>query len=143
MTDHYPAIISKDQFDKVQAEKARRSNLVTTEASSQREATKYNSGNVLSGLLICAECGSSYRRITRSGGAVIWCCVNSVEHGKTYCKDSATIVDTAAKEFLCQTMNMADFDEQIVQTHVESVLAEDDGKLSIFYKQESSMTMTL
>ncbi|MEA4969134.1 MAG: recombinase family protein [Candidatus Pelethousia sp.] len=52
LPDHHPAIISRKSFDAVQAEKARRSNLETTESGSQRKATKYNSGNVLSGLLV-------------------------------------------------------------------------------------------
>lgn len=78
LAGHHPTIVSKELFEEAQAEKARRSNLVETEQGSQRKATKYNSGNVLSGLLICAECGSPYRRITRSGREVVWRCANRV-----------------------------------------------------------------
>lgn len=46
LADHHSAIISRELFDAVQAEKARRSNLEITESGSQRKATKYNSTNV-------------------------------------------------------------------------------------------------
>ncbi len=143
LPDHHPAIISREAFEEVQAEKARRSNLETTESGSQRKATKYNSGNVLSGLLFCEECGSPYRRITRSGGEVVWRCANRVERGKTYCKASVTITDTAVKEFLCRALGISAFDEQAVRNGVESIIVRHDGSFNITYKQEPVLSMNL
>lgn len=51
---------------------------------------------VLSGLLICSECGSPYRRITRNtkdGEEIVWRCANRVEHWKEICQHSPTISD--------------------------------------------------
>ncbi|WP_347491241.1 recombinase family protein [Desulfoscipio sp. XC116] len=143
LTDHHPAIISKDIFDAVQAEKARRSNLKTTESGSQRKATKYNSGNVLSGLLICEECGSPYRRITRSGGEVVWRCANRVEHGKAYCKDSVTVTDEAVKEYMCGALDMPGFDEQTVRNSVNFITVRHEGSFEITCKKEPVLSMTL
>ena len=60
------SIISFDEFFMVQGEKDKRSNL--NQDTNQRKATRYNSQSVLSGLLICGECGRNYRRITRPSG---------------------------------------------------------------------------
>lgn len=143
LPDHHPAIISRELFKAVQAEKEKRSNLETTESGSQRKATKYNSGNVLSGLLICEECGSPYRRITRSGGEVVWRCANRVEHGKAYCKDSVTVPDATVKEFLCRSLDMPAFDEQAVWNSVELITVRHDGSFDITCKQEPVLSMTL
>lgn len=48
-------IVSFDDFFLVQGEKSRRSNI--DEDTHQRKATRYNSQSVLSGLLVCTECG--------------------------------------------------------------------------------------
>ena len=143
LPDHHPAIISREVFEVVQAEKIRRSNLEITESGSQRKATKYNSGNVLSGLLICEECGSPYRRIIRSGGEIVWRCANRVEHGKEYCKASVTVTDSAVKEFLRRALDMPIFDEQAVRNSLEFITVRHDGSLYITYKQEPILSMTM
>ena len=143
LTEHHSAIISKELFDAVQAEKVRRSNLEPSESGSQRKTTKYNSGNILSGILICEECGSPYRRINRAGGEVVWRCANRVEYGKVYCKESVTVTDTAVKEFLCQTFDMLAFNEQSVWTNVESILVKHGGTFEITFKQEQKLSMTM
>ena len=56
------AIVSFDEYLAVQGEKGQRSNI--DEYTKQRKATRYSSQSVLSGLLVCEECGSNYRRIT-------------------------------------------------------------------------------
>lgn len=143
LADHHPAIISKELFDAVQAEKAKRSNLEITESGSQRKATKCNSGNVLSGLLICGECGSPYRRITRSGGKIVWRCANRVEHEKAYCKDSVTVTNAAVKEFLCRTLDVTNLNEQAVRINVESIVIRHNGSFEITFKQEQNLSMTM
>ncbi|MDO5602798.1 MAG: recombinase family protein [Oscillospiraceae bacterium] len=55
-------IISFDDFFLAQGEKGKRSNI--DEDTGKRKIARYSSQNVLSGLLICAEYGANYRRIT-------------------------------------------------------------------------------
>lgn len=143
LPDHHPAIISRESFEAVQAEKVRRSNLDTTESGSKRKSTKYHSGNVLSGRLICEECGSPYRRITRSGVEIVWRCANRVEHGKALCKDSVSVTDAAIKEFLCRALDLPVFDEQAVRSNVEFITVKHGGSFDITLKQESILSMLM
>lgn len=77
----HPAIVSQELFDMVQAEIQRRKSLRSTV---QTGKGKYSSKYVLSGLLVCGECGGKLRRFGRnlkSGEFVpTWVCVT---HQKT------------------------------------------------------------
>ena len=59
-------IIPAEIFLKVEEQRNMRSNKqLNNDGEEVRKSTRYNSCNVLSGLLICEECGSNYRRITK------------------------------------------------------------------------------
>ncbi len=60
--DHEP-IVSKEMFAQVQDELKRRSAAANNTGGRQR----YNSGFMLSGRMICSECGSAYRRVKANG----------------------------------------------------------------------------
>ena len=77
---YVPLIISEDRFWEAQIEKERRTNIADDNRT--RKAARYNSQNVLSGLLICGECVRNYRRIARPSGEVVWRCADKVEKGK-------------------------------------------------------------
>lgn len=69
---YVPHVIPMQLFIAARFEKKSRSNIqINNDGSTQRKTTRYNSQNVLSGLLVCAECGSNYRRITRPGGEIV------------------------------------------------------------------------
>ena len=74
-----PHIITENQFWETQFEKERHSNLDLDNRT--RRTARYSSQNVLSGLLICGDCGRNYRRITRLSGEVVWRCADKVENG--------------------------------------------------------------
>ena len=64
-----------------------------------RKTARYNSQNVLSGLLLCGECGKNYRRITQPSGEVVWRCADKVENGKrAVCTNMATVSDEKIRE---------------------------------------------
>ena len=109
-----------------QGEKCIRSNL--DEDTNQRKATRYNSQSVLSGLLVCGECGRNYRRITRPSGEVVWRCANRVEHGKHFCKHSPSIPEQLIKDFICKKLRMDAFDEQAVKKHIDFITIQPDGE---------------
>lgn len=73
----HPAIISQDIFDMATAERERRR---TLRSSTKTGDGKYSSKYALSGLLICGDCGSKFRRFGRklaNGEKVItWVCIN-------------------------------------------------------------------
>lgn len=98
-------IVSFDDFFLAHGEKSRRSNI--DEDTHQRKATRYNSQSVLSGLLVCAECGCNYRRITRPSGEIVWRCASRVEHGKKFCQHSPSISEDRIKEVLCEKISFS------------------------------------
>lgn len=73
----HPPIISQDIFDMATAERERRR---TLRSSTKTGDGKYSSKYALSGLLICGDCGSKFRRFGRklaNGDKVItWVCIN-------------------------------------------------------------------
>lgn len=127
-------IISFEDYFAVQVDKGNRSNI--DEDTNQRKGARYSSQNVLSGLLVCAECGANYRRITRPSGEVVWRCANKVEHGKKICRNAPSISETTIKEHLCITLNIAEWDEEVIRSSIERILIRHDGSLEIDYKYE-------
>lgn len=140
---YVPYIISPEQFLQVQDEKARRSNQVLSEDGFQRKAARYHSQNVLSGLFVCAECGSNYRRITRSSGAVVWRCASRVEHGKEICRHSPTISDEQVVSFLCKALNIPQLDSKLIHKEVDKIFVCSDGTMSLKAKQELTLSFAL
>ena len=133
-------IIDFADFFMVQGEKWKRSNI--DEDTGKRKATRYSSQNVLSGLLVCAECGANYRRITRPSGEIVWRCANRVEHGKGICKHAPSISEDSIKEALCRRLEIGSYDERKVAETIDTISVQEDGLLEIEYKkQEFSQIM--
>lgn len=127
------SIISFDEFFMVQGEKDKRSNI--DEDTNQRKATRYNSQSVLSGLLVCEECGHNYRRITRPSGEVVWRCANRVEHGKRFCKHSPSIPEQQIKDTICAKLCLNAFNEQAVNQYIDFITVRPDGTLEVETQQ--------
>lgn len=112
----YLHIVPSELFVQVQLEKQRRSN---TNSDNTRKTVRYNSGNVLSGLLVCKECGKNYRRITRKDGEVVWRCADRVENGKqATCQNLHTVTDTEIKQAICDYLDIDHFDEDTVKEEI-------------------------
>lgn len=122
-------IVSFEDFFMVQGEKGKRSNI--DEDTGKRKAARYSSQNVLSGLVVCEECGANYRRITRPSGEIIWRFANRVEHGKRICRRAPTIPEERLKTALRKFLSLDDFDEQMIQTHIERITIQAEGVLAI------------
>ncbi len=133
-TKYIGYIISFEDYFAVQVAKGDRSNI--DEDTNQRKATRYSSQNVLSGLLVCAECGANYRRITRPSGEVVWRCANKVEHGKKICKNAPSISEDTLKKHFCIALNIAELDEANIKSSIERILIQHDGGVEIDYKHE-------
>lgn len=129
------AVITFDEYLAVQGEKGQRSNI--DEDTKQRKTTRYSSQSVLSGLLICEECGCNYRRITRPSGEVVWRCANRVEHGKRFCKSSPSVAEQEVKNAICAELNMISFDNAAVKDAVERLTVMKGGHLDIERKEQT------
>lgn len=135
--DNHSSIISKELFEEVQAEKQRRSNMIRNQAGSERKATRYNSGYVLSGLIICSECGGVYRRITRNIKGcreIVWRCSNRVEHGGKLCKGSPTIADQEIKEFLRRKLKVTELNDEVIRKKLKFIIVDSVRGLAVKYK---------
>jgi hypothetical protein len=137
-----PHIIPWEQFHQVQAEKMRRCNLEVNESGIQRKSIRYNSGYVLSGLLVCAECGANYRRITRPTGEIVWRCANRVEHGNDICKQSPSIPEACVISFLYERLSCTLADDKLIKSTVAAISISNDGTLHIKAKKAHSKSYT-
>ena len=103
--NHHEGIVSRETFDAVQTEMARRN---AGKSPSKKNAptgmASYSSKYALSERLVCGECGTLYRRCTwsRKGKKrVVWRCVSRLDYGTKYCHQSPSMdEDTLQKSIL-------------------------------------------
>lgn len=99
---NHPAIIEPSIFNRVQEELARRSGKrKVKQVGTKTEQGKYSSKYALTELLVCGDCGTPYRRCTWTIGGkkkIVWRCINRLDYGKKYCKESATIEESLIQE---------------------------------------------
>ena len=136
----YIAVVGMEQYFSVQFERDKRSRFDLD--TGKRKTTRYNSGNVFSGLLVCAECYRNYRRVQRASGEIVWRCANRVEHGNRNCKNSPSIAEVDLMDFLYNILGMDSFDQQMIKEKVELIVAHQNGKLEIELKPEYIMTFS-
>ena len=141
LTDsRYIPIVGFEKYTAAQFEVERRSQ--TDEYTGTRKTTRYHSGNVLSGLCICGECGRSYRRVQRASGEMVWRCANRVEHGTRICKSSPTITEQELTRFVYGVLNTTEVDLKQVRDSIESIIVNSDGTL-IAVMNTPELLMTL
>lgn len=106
----HPAIISKEIFEKVQIERARRvkrGNALNSYNVSKRRG--FSSFNSLYGKIICADCGNLYRRTIwtkRSGEKEpVWRCRNRLNNGKHAHCNNITLKEKELFEKLTNIIN--------------------------------------
>lgn len=110
VSNNHPAIIDRDLFNTVQAEMARRSNKRRTSDKTLTPLGKYSGKYALSELLICAECGSPYKRKTWTNGddkRIYWRCLSRIEHGTKYCPHSRGYEERKLHEAICRALKNA------------------------------------
>ncbi len=119
--DSHPAIVTSEVFDKVQEEMAKRSRTVRKEDGSVEANGKYNGKYLLGNLLVCGDCGTSYRRRTERG-KVIWRCATRIEKGKEACTNSPTLDEEWIKKILGKMFcEGSSYDEGIVRNNVDRI----------------------
>ena len=117
--DNHPAIIDRDKFNRVQTEMVsrttKRPQSDKTTLTAQGKYSKY----ALTEVMICGECGSRYKRCTwaRNGKKkIVWRCVNRLDYGTKYCKNSPTIEDGDIKLSIVRAINR--FNEEDANTYL-------------------------
>lgn len=113
-------IVSREKYDAVQAEMARRNAAKSPSKNAVTGMASYASKYALSERLVCGECGTLYRRCTwtRNGEKrVVWRCVSRLDYGKKYCHNSPTLDEAPLQQAILAALNtvMADKNSLIRQ----------------------------
>ena len=125
VSNNHTPIIDRDTFNLVQAELSRRTSKNKKMDSAITEQGKYSGKFALSELLICGSCGSAYRRnskVAKGKTTYYWRCVNRVEHGMKYCKESAGVEEKMLQESICRCLSKMFEDSQEVYSLIQSNL---------------------
>ncbi len=115
--NNHPAIISRELFNKVQTEFARRSALSPKTTKQTINHNGRYSKYALSEVLKCGECGSRYKRVTwaRDGEKIIvWRCINRLENGVKYCPESYTVKEVDLHQAVVRALNRFNSDDAAV-----------------------------
>lgn len=136
----HEGIIDRDLFNRVQEEIARRnSKRKVSQKYAITELSKYSSKYALTELLICGHCGTPYRRVTwaRNGSKkIVWRCINRLDYGTKYCKDSPTIEEYKLQDAIMRAVSIAveDKDEVIgtLKNNLRTVLIGKDSMIDVF-----------
>ena len=110
MPDHHEAIVSREQYNAVKAEMARRSALRSPSKQAVTGRSCYTSKYALSDRLFCGECGTLYRRKTRNIKGNIyheWRCISRLDYGKKYCHESPTLREIPLQNAILAAINSA------------------------------------
>ena len=108
ISNNHSPIIDRETFNSVQAELSRRNNIRKKLDFSITEQGKYSSKYALSELLICGCCGGAYKRTSKvANGKTVyyWRCLGRMEHGKSFCKDSAGIEEKMLQDTICRCLS--------------------------------------
>ncbi len=134
-----PAIVTREKFELVQMEMARRSSLYKKQTKNTTTALgRYSSKYALTDILVCGQCGTSYRRSVWSKNGkkkAVWRCISRMDYGKQYCTDSPTIEEVLIHDAIVKAINEVANDDnnqlalKNLQTHIKQYYGtlEDDS----------------
>ena len=110
MPDHHEGIVSREQYNAVKAEMARRSALRSPSKTALTGRSCNTIKYALSDRLVCGECGTLYRRCTWTSLGrkyPVWRCTSRLNYGTKYCHDSPTIKEEPLQNAILSAINSA------------------------------------
>ena len=121
VSESHPAIVTAEVFERVQEEMVKRSRVIRHEDGTVSPSdNKYNGKYLLGNLLVCGNCGASYRRRTERG-KVVWRCATRIEKGKDACVESSTLNEEWIKERLAIALCTELDDENAIKEKVAKI----------------------
>ena len=124
--NHHEGIVTREQFQAVQAELARRSALRSDSKQAVTGRSCYTSKYALSDRLVCGECGKLYRRKTRNIKGNIyheWRCISRLDYGKRYCHDSPTLRELPLQNAILSAINEAMSEKPVLLDRIKSAMS--------------------
>ena len=126
--NHHEGIVSREKYNAVQAEMARRKAAKSPSKRASTGLAAYTSRYALSDRLVCGECGTLYRRCTWTrpdGKRVVWRCVSRLDYGKKYCHNSPTLDEAPLQQaILAAISTMMASKETLIRQITGSLKAE-------------------
>ncbi len=105
--NHVP-IVSREVYNAVQQERARRNSKRKISQKTATETGKYSSMYALSERLICGHCHTNYRRTVWTKRdktkQAVWRCVSRLDTGTQYCSDSVTVDEESLHQAIVQAI---------------------------------------
>ena len=137
ISNNHTPIVSREIFKLAQAERAKRNAKRKKTYSGVTELGKYSSKYALTDVLVCGECGSSCRRITKSykdKKFIYWKCINRLENGSKFCGKSVGVREEVLHTAICKAISKiapssADVFNSINAT-LEYAMTKDDAVLN-------------
>lgn len=124
--NHHEAIIPMEEWQAVQAERARRRKLGAL-------ANKALNTTCFTSKIICGHCGKNFRRSGKRQGKnkevyYVWTCRNKNELGTKVC-DARSIPEKSLYKVSAEVLGLSDFDEEIFSKKIEEITALEDDML--------------
>ena len=126
MPDHHEGIVSREHYNAVKAEMARRSALRSPSKEAVTGRSCYTSKYALSDRLFCGECSTLYRRKTRNVKGNIyheWRCISRLEYGRKYCHESPTLREVPLQNAILAAINSAMSDKAALVDRIKNVVS--------------------
>ena len=126
--NHHEGIVTRELFQAVQAELARRSALRSDSKQAATGRSCYTSKYALSDRLVCGECGKLYRRKTRNIKGNIyheWRCISRLDYGKRYCHNSPTLREIPLQNAILSAINAAMSEKPVLLDHIKSAMSQE------------------
>lgn len=104
----HEAIVSREIFNRVQEELARRKAKAPQSQKTAITASGKYSKYALTEVMMCGECGSRYRRVTWSKKGkkkIVWRCISRLDYGTKFCKDGLTVEEEMLKKAIVRALN--------------------------------------
>lgn len=107
--NHHEGIVSRDKFNAVQAEFARRNaGRTPNKRYTSTGRSCYSGKYALTERLVCGECGTLYRRCVwnkRGQKWAVWRCASRVDYGSKYCKQPPTLYEKPLQRAILAVLN--------------------------------------
>lgn len=137
ISNNHTPIISREIFKLAQAETAKRNSKRKKSSHGVTELGKYSSKYALTDILICGECGSSYRRSVKYDNGrkkVYWRCLNRTENGTKFCKKSSGVREEKLHAAICRALSKISPSKEEVfnamKSSLEYAITQDDATLN-------------
>lgn len=131
--DSHKGIISKETYMKAMCEMNSRKRIVKHDDGTSEVKKKYNGQYMLGNLLVCGECGATFRRRTERG-KIVYRCATRVEKGRVACMKSPTIEENWLKLELEKRVCGGEYDENKVRERVVEVRIFEEKELVVMWK---------